>query len=64
MEFRPLTQREEPDFTLKPWVNPLGFAKAGLSAGIDQWNGKPPERQQGASGYALTADFPVANQHR
>jgi hypothetical protein len=32
-------------------VNPLGFVKAGFSAGIDQWNDKPAEWEQGASGY-------------
>jgi hypothetical protein len=32
-------------------VNPLGYMKAGFSAGIDQWKDKPPEWKQGASGY-------------
>jgi hypothetical protein len=32
-------------------VNPLSFAKAGFSAGLDQWSDKPPEWEQGASGY-------------
>jgi hypothetical protein len=32
-------------------VNPLGFAKTGFSAGIDQANDKPTEWEQGASGY-------------
>ena len=32
-------------------VNPLGYAKAGFSAGLDQWKDKPPEWEQGASGY-------------
>lgn len=50
-EFRPLTQRERTQLYLKTMVNPLGFAKAGLSAGIDQWNDKPQEWEQGVSGY-------------
>jgi hypothetical protein len=32
-------------------VNPLGYIKAGFSAGIDQWKDKPSEWEQGASGY-------------
>jgi hypothetical protein len=32
-------------------VNPLGYIKAGFSAGIDQWKDKPEEWEQGASGY-------------
>lgn len=50
-EFRPLTQRERTGIYLETMVNPLGFAKAGLSAGIDQWKDKPREWEQGASGY-------------
>jgi hypothetical protein len=50
-EFRPMTQRERTRLYLETMVNPLGFAKAGLSAGIDQWDDKPPEWEQGASGY-------------
>jgi hypothetical protein len=50
-EFRPLTQPERTRIYLKTMVNPLGFAKAGLSAGIDQWKDKPPEWELGASGY-------------
>jgi hypothetical protein len=50
-EFRPLTQRERTHLYLKTMVNPLGYLKAGFSAGIDQWRGKPPEWEQGASGY-------------
>jgi hypothetical protein len=49
--FRPLTQRERTHIYLTTLVNPLGYAKAGLSAGIDQWKDKPQEWQQGASGY-------------
>src|SRR5215471_12752251 len=50
-DFRPLTQRERTHLYLQTMVNPLGFAKAGFSAGIDQWNDKPEEWQQGAAGY-------------
>jgi hypothetical protein len=50
-EFRPLTQRERTSIYLKTMVNPLGYIKAGFSAGIDQWKDKPVEWEQGASGY-------------
>jgi hypothetical protein len=49
--FRPLTQRERTHLYFKTMVNPLGYIKAGLSAGIDQWKDKPTEWEQGASGY-------------
>jgi hypothetical protein len=50
-EFRPLTQAERNKIYLKTMVNPLGYLKAGFSAGIDQWKDKPPEWEQGGSGY-------------
>ena len=50
-DFRPLTQRERTQLYVKTMVNPFGYIKAGLSAGIDQWNDKPVEWEQGASGY-------------
>ena len=50
-EFRPLTRRERTDIYVKTMVNPLGYMKAGFSAGIDQWKDKPPEWEQGMSGY-------------
>ena len=50
-EFRPLTQSERTKIYLKTMINPLGYLKAGTSAGIDQWKDKPPEWEQGASGY-------------
>jgi hypothetical protein len=50
-DFRPLTQRERTHIYLKTMVNPFGYVKAGLSAGIDQWKDKPQEWRQGASGY-------------
>ncbi len=50
-DFHPLTQRERTSLYFKTMVNPLGFVKAGFSAGIDQWNDKPEEWEQGASGY-------------
>jgi len=50
-EFRPLTQPQRTHIYLKTMVNPIGYLKAGFSAGIDQWNDKPSEWEQGASGY-------------
>jgi len=50
-DFRPLTQRERNQIYVKTMLNPLGYLKAGSSAGIDQWLDKPPEWEQGASGY-------------
>lgn len=50
-DFRPLTQRERTHLYFKTMANPLGYIKAGFSAGIDQWNDKPEEWEQGASGY-------------
>jgi hypothetical protein len=49
--FQPLTQRQRTQIYLKTMVNPLGYMKAGFSAGVDQWKDKPPEWEQGASGY-------------
>jgi hypothetical protein len=49
--FRPMTGRERVHLYLKTMTNPLGLAKAGFSAGIDQWEDKPSEWEQGASGY-------------
>lgn len=51
-DFQPLSQEERTHLYLKTLVNPLSYIKAGLSAGIDQWNDKPEEWQQGASGYS------------
>ncbi len=50
-EFEPLDQSERTHLYLKTMVNPLGYIKAGFSAGIDQWKDKPVEWEQGASGY-------------
>src|SRR6478672_7647559 len=50
-DFQPLTQRERAHLYLKTMVNPFGYIKAGFSAGLDQWKDKPPEWEQGASGY-------------
>ena len=50
-DFQPLTQKQRTQIYLKTMINPLGFLKAGFSAGIDQWNDKPAEWEQGASGY-------------
>lgn len=51
-QFQPLTQQERTRLYYKTMVNPLGFVKAGFSAGIDQWNDKPAEWKQGVSGYS------------
>ena len=50
-DFRPMTQPERNHLYFKTMTNPLGFLKAGFSAGIDQWEDKPWEWGQGASGY-------------
>jgi hypothetical protein len=50
-EFRPLTQKQRAQIYAETMINPFGFIKAGLSAGIDQWADKPVEWEQGASGY-------------
>ena len=50
-DFQPLTQKQRTQIYLKTMINPLGYLKAGFSAGIDQWNDKPAEWEQGASGY-------------
>ncbi|HEV2732861.1 MAG TPA: hypothetical protein VGV15_22755 [Terriglobales bacterium] len=50
-EFQLLTQSERTQIYLKTMVNPLGYLKAGFSAGIDQRKDKPSEWEQGASGY-------------
>jgi hypothetical protein len=50
-QFRPMDQQERTRLYFKTMINPFGFIKAGMSAGIDQWNDKPSEWEQGASGY-------------
>lgn len=50
-DFRPMSQHERNRLYLKTMANPFGFVKTGFSAGIDQWNDKPEEWEQGASGY-------------
>ena len=52
-EFHPLTQQQRTQIYLRTMINPFGFIKAGLSAGIDQWNDKPEEWGQGASAYGM-----------
>jgi hypothetical protein len=49
--FKPMTQRERTQLYLKTMINPVGYIKAGFSAGLDQWRDKPEEWEQGASGY-------------
>jgi hypothetical protein len=50
-EFQPLTQSQRTHIYLKTMINPFGYIKAGMSAGIDQWNDNPEEWGQGASAY-------------
>ena len=50
-DFRPLSEDERARLYFKTMVNPLGYLKAGVSAGINQWEDKPREWEQGASGY-------------
>ena len=52
-QFAPLSQRERTRIYWKTMVNPLGYIKAASSAGLDQWNHKPEEWQQGAAGYGM-----------
>jgi hypothetical protein len=49
--FHPQTQQERRNTYVKSMVNPFLFVKAGFSSGLDQWNDKPKEWEQGASGY-------------
>jgi len=50
-QFQPMNQQERTRLYFKTMINPLGFIKAGFSAGLDQWSDKPSEWEQGASGY-------------
>src|SRR6478672_13814749 len=50
-QFHPLTQAERKRLYFNTMINPLSFARCAFSAGIDQWNDKPFEWEQGASGY-------------
>jgi hypothetical protein len=50
-QFEPLSQRERTRIYWKTMVNPITYLKAASSAGLDQWNDKPEEWQQGAAAY-------------
>lgn len=50
-EFTPMNQRARNQLFVQTMVNPFSFARVAFSAGIDQWNDKPSEWEQGASGY-------------
>ena len=50
-KFHPMTQAERNHLYFSTMINPLSFARCAFSAGIDQWNDKPSEWEQGASGY-------------
>ncbi len=50
-EFHPMSQTERNHLYFSTMINPLSFARCAFSAGIDQWNDKPSEWEQGVSGY-------------
>ena len=50
-KFRPMNQAERNHLYFSTMVNPLSFVRCAFSAGLDQWNDKPSEWEQGASGY-------------
>lgn len=50
-DFRPLTQEERTHIYLKSLINPFLYVTGAFSAALDQWNDKPEEWEQGASGY-------------
>jgi len=50
-DFQPLTQKERNQLYGKSFVNPFWYLKGAFSAGQNQWKDKPPEWEQGASGY-------------
>jgi len=50
-DFRPLTQRERNQLYGRALVNPIWYLKGAFSAGENQLLDKPPEWEQGASGY-------------
>jgi hypothetical protein len=50
-EFTPMNQRARNHLFVRTMVNPFSFARVAFSAGIDQWNDKPSEWEQGGSGY-------------
>jgi hypothetical protein len=50
-DFRPLTQRERNQLYGRALVNPIWYVKGAFSAAQNQWLDKPPEWEQGASGY-------------
>jgi len=50
-DFQPLSQAERNRIYLRSLINPVWYLKGASSAAIDQWNDKPREWEQGASGY-------------
>lgn len=50
-DFTPLNQHERNRLFFASLINPLSFVRVGFSAGLDQWNDKPRDWEQGASGY-------------
>ncbi len=49
--FEPLTQKERNRLFTKSLINPIWFAKAGISAAQNQWKDEPEPWEQGAAGY-------------
>ena len=63
-DFRPLHQKERTQLYVETMINPLGYVKAAFSAGLDQWQDKPSEWEQGISGYGkryinITAQYSI-----
>ena len=54
-DFQPLTRRERTDLYLRSLTNTWGFAKAAMSAALDQWRDKPQEWGQGWGPYGQRA---------
>ncbi|MEO8594443.1 MAG: hypothetical protein ABI759_14090 [Candidatus Solibacter sp.] len=50
-DFKPQSQAERNRIYLRSLINPVWYLKGAFSAAIDQWNDKPQEWEQGASGY-------------
>jgi len=49
--FQPLSQKERNHLYTGSLINPIWYFKGAVSAGYNQWNDKPEEWEQGASGY-------------
>lgn len=63
-DFRPLHEDERIQLYVDTMVNPFGYIKAAFSAGLDHWQDKPSEWEQGISGYGkryvnITAQYSI-----